>query len=413
LRRPTYSKNPGRFIDVYDKATGRHYTVPEIRGGMPTGTGAVDLKNLPNVAFKVDPPQFFQFTERNVFQPFTSQPLGAPSVPSINQLLQVGVVSELRLQIKGVIQVITNAGAGGTTIVPTFKWPYGILSFVQLSGNGMNNFINASGVDLLVRQICQNRAMNDQYTNPGIGAAGVIQAASVTVNYPFQVQLVIPVAMDAATLIGSLYAQSEATNLTLTLVQEAFTNLFTIGTPGNVTTQGLLNPTAVAATQPLATATETFFEVPYDQNDKSTLIIPDLTVLHGFVQNTNPVASQNVVETPIPRINGQLERLIFWVDNAGVLVSTANILQIYLRYGAQETPYIYNPPDFCRIKNMEDYRVALQDGVYVLDMLSENPRRDQIIMEGVTNLRLGIQFISTFVPAAAAKVHYAMETLFA
>ncbi len=388
-------KRLARYIDVYDKQSGKHYKIPEIRGGMPTGTGAVDLKNLPNVQFKVDPAQFFQFTERNVFQPFTSQPIGAPSVPSINQLLQVGVVSELRLQLKGVIQVVTNAG-GAITITPTFKWPYGCLSFVQLSGNGMNNFINASGLDLLIRQITQNRAMLDQYTNPGIGQAGVVQAASVTVNYPFQIQLIIPIAMDAATLVGSLYAQSEATNLTLTLVQEAFTNLFTINTPGNVTSQALLNPTATAASQPLVTATETFFEVPYDQNDKSTLVIPDLTVLHGFVQNTNPVASQALVETPIPRINGQLERFIFYVDNNGVLVSTANILQIYLRYGAQETPYIFNPPDFLRIKNMEDYRVTLMDGVYVLDMLSENPRRDQIIMEGVTNLRLGIQFVSTF-----------------
>src|SRR2546429_5709914 len=135
---------------------------------MPTGTGAVDLKNLPNVAFKVDPSTFFQYTEKNVFQPVTNLALGAPSVPIIQQFLQVGVVSELRLVVKGNIQVITNANAGGTTIIPTFKWPYGILSQVLVSGNGMNNFINASGFDLFVRQICQNRAFIDQYTLPGI-----------------------------------------------------------------------------------------------------------------------------------------------------------------------------------------------------------------------------------------------------
>jgi hypothetical protein len=131
------------------------------------------------------------------------------------------------------------------------------------------------------------------------------------------------------------------------------------------------------------------------------------------VFNTNPVASQNLVETPVPRINGQLERFVFYVDNNNALVVTANMQQLYLRYGAQETPYIYNPPDLCRIKNMEDYRYALPDGVYVLDFLSENPARDQVIMEGVTNLRFGNQFISTFNPNAAAKVHYVMETLFA
>jgi hypothetical protein len=403
----------GRYIDVFDVESGKTYKIPEIRGGMPTGTGAVDLKNLPNVAFKVDPGSFFQYTERNVFEPVTNLALGGPSVPIISQLLQVGIVSELRLLVKGSIQVITNANAGGSTIVPTFKWPYGIFSQVLVSGNGMNNFINASGFDLFIRQVAQNRAFLDQYTLPGIPASGVFQAPSLTTNYSFQIQLVVPIAMDAATLIGSLYAQSEATNLTITFITDVTANLFTNGTPANVTSTTLLNAAAGAGTTPVVTVMETFFEVPYDQNDKSTLIIPDLTVLHGYVFNTNPVASQNLVETPVPRINGQLERFVFYVDNNNALVVTANMQQLYLRYGAQETPYIYNPPDLCRIKNMEDYRYALPDGVYVLDFLSENPARDQVIMEGVTNLRFGNQFISTFNPNAAAKVHYVMETLFA
>jgi hypothetical protein len=255
----------------------------------------------------------------------------------------------------------------------------------------------------------------DQYTLPGIGPNGVQQNASLTVNYPFQTQIVVPIAMDDATLIGALYAQSEATNLTLTLTTEAVANLFTSGTPGNVTSTFLLNTAGGAGTVPNVTIMETFFEVPYAPDKADTLVIPDLTVLHGILANDNPVAGLGLVTTPLYRINGQLERLFFYEDNNNALVTigSANWLQAYLQYGGNQTPYTYNPLDFLRIKNNEDYRFALYDGIFCIDLVAENPARDQVLLEGVTNLRLVTQTVSTFTPNAAAKIHFIQETLFA
>jgi hypothetical protein len=410
---------------------------------MPTGTGAVNLRNLPNVAYKVNPPEFFALTERNVFSP-VNLGIGAPSNFVMQQLLQVGVVSQIRLLVLGTAQMVVGGGGTGTA-VSTFKWPYGIFYNVQVSGNGMNNFIAASGYDLYLRQIAQNRAFAggggsasvDPYTFlNGLtrGGVGVTNALSTTTNYRFHIQLIVPIAMDDTSLVGSLYAQSEATNLTLTLTTEAIANLFTL-TGAGAPTMSFLNYAATAATVPVVYLSETFFEVPYAKGASDTLVIPDLTVLHGYTANNNPTASQSQIVSPLQRINGQLERLAFYLDNAavsttphagtvlpGLLPNYSNaagfpaqygVPAFQLIYGGQQTPYTFVLSDLLQIKNLEDYRVLLDDGTYILDLISENPARDQLLLEGVTNLRLVINLGTGIVLNAGAKVHFVQETLFA
>jgi hypothetical protein len=363
---------------------------------MPSGTGAVNLRNLPNTAYEVNPAEFFALTEKNEFPPINF-PLPTASNYTEQQLLQVGVVSKLRLIFKG---NVVAAATSGMTVTPTFKWPYGLISNLQFSGNGQNNFVSCSGYDLFIRQLVQNRAYVDQYTIGSTGAT--MQGSGTGATTPVQIQWEIPLAMDDTTLIGSLYAQSEATNLTFTLTTEAMANLFTLaGVAPTISVTGTIY------------VEEIFFDVPYSPQKPGTLVIPDLTVLHGLISNNNPVAGLSETTTQLYRVNGQLERLFFYIDNNNALVSTANIAQARLVYGGSQTPINYQPMDHLKVINNQDYRVQLPDGVYCIDLVKDNPARDQILLEGVTNLRLVLDTVTTFTPNAAAKVHFVQETLFA
>jgi len=207
--------------------------------------------------------------------------------------------------------------------------------------------------------------------------------------------------MDLTTLVGALYAQSEATNLTYRIQTETEANLFT-ETAGTVT---------IDATVYIE---EEIYEVPYDPQHPDTLIIPDLTVLHGMVANENAIAQQAVLDTQLFRIQGQLERLFFRsFDPAAptVWVPTSSYNYSQLIYGANQVPYSFNPQDNLQIRNNQDYRQILDDGTYVMDMVADNPARDQVLLEGVTNLRLRQSFSA--VPGASAVTHFVQETLFA
>ena len=360
---------------------------------MPTGTGAANLRNLPLTKYAVNPGLFNQLTSRTVFAP-GNFPLPAFGNYVTNQLLQVGIVAGLRVVITG---TVTTTGA--PAIVPTARWPWGLINRFTISGNGQNDFISCDGWDLRIRQLVQNRAMIDAVSAYPVAGAPPFTIAGVV---PFTLQFYVPIAMDLTTLVGALYAQSEATNLTYRIAVESAANLFTGIVANNI---------AIAANVFIE---EEIFEIPYDPQHPDTLIIPDLTVLHGLVANDNAVAQQAVLDTQLFRIQGQLERLIFRTFDPvvpAVFVPTASYNFSQLLYGANQAPYTFNPQSMLRIRNNQDYRIALQDGIYVMDMVSDNPARDQVLLEGVTNLRLRNSY--AVVPGAAAVVHTVQETLFA
>src|SRR5574337_92969 len=360
---------------------------------MPTGTGAVNLRNLPSTKFAVNPGLFNQITSKTVFDPINFALPGYGNYVE-NQLLQVGIVSKLRLLVVGTITTTSTS----VSIAPTAKYPWNILARFTVSGNGQNDFINCDGWDLRIRQLAQNKALVDGYSSyPAAGAAPFTASGSVA----FKLQYEVPIAMDDTTLVGSLYAQSEATNLTYRFLTGVQADLFTVSA-GTI---------AIAATVYLE---ETIYEVPYDPNHPDTLVIPDLTVLHGLIGNDNAIGAQTQIDTQLYRIQGQLERLIWRQQDAQSstgFYASSNYNYAQLLYGANQTPYTFNPLDMLTVRNNEDYRSILPAGVFVIDFISENPARDQVLLEGVTNLRLRTNYVAA--PATTASLHFVQETLFA
>lgn len=361
---------------------------------MPTGTGAVALRNLPVTKYQINPALFNQLTSRIVFDPIN---FALPSSGNYQntQLLQVGIVGSINLIVTG---TITTTGTT-VNITPTAHYPWDLIS-VQISGNGQNNFISCTGWDLTDRLRASNRAYVDSVSSyPAAGGSPFNTAASASFTLAYK----IPIAMDDTTLVGALYAQSEATNLVLKVSRAVDSDLFNV-------TAGTISVTGTVYVE------EEIFEVPYNPSQPDTLVIPDLTVLHGLVSNDNAVASQSTLDTQLFRINGQLERLFFQTWNLSTatqpaLVPTATYVQAQLIYGSNQNPYTFNPMNFARFRNNRDYRTVFPDGRYVIDFVADNPARDLVLLEGVTNLRLRTQYSSA--PTGGSYVHFVQETLFA
>ena len=360
---------------------------------MPTGTGAIAIRNLPIAKYSVNPALFNQLTSRVIFDPINF-PLPTFGNYQNTQLLQVGIVSNINLLVVG---TITTTGTT-VTISPTAHWPWNLIS-VQISGNGQNNFISANGWDLNLRLRAANRAYVDSVSSFPVSGSPFNTAATANFTLAYK----IPVAMDDTTLVGALYAQSEATNLVMQISTRSSADLFNV-------TAGAISISATVYVE------EEIFEVPYDPQHSDTLVIPDLTVLHGFVSNDNAVASQTTLDTQLFRINGQLERLFYYTVDlstaaAPAFTTTAHYNQTQLIYGSNQNPYTFNPMTFKKFRNQKDYRVALPDGMYCLDFVSDNPARDLVLLEGVTNLRLRTQYNPA--PTGGSYVHFVQETLFA
>lgn len=361
---------------------------------MPTGTGAIAIRNLPVTKYLINPGLFNQLTSRVIFDPI-NYALPASGNYQNTQLLQVGIVSSINLLIVG---TITTTGSA-VSIAPTKHYPYNMIS-VQISGNGQNNFISCDGWDLTLRLRAANRAYVDGIsTFPAVGASPFTTAAAVAFTLAYK----IPIAMDDTTLVGALYAQSEATNLVLKITTRTVTDMFAV-TTGTIAVTGTVY------------IEEEIFEVPYDPQHPDTLIIPDLTVLHGLVSNDNAVASQTTLDTQLFRINGQLERLFFYTVDLTTAATpiwtlTATYNQAQLIYGSNQNPYTFNPMNFERFRNNRDYRVILDNGLFCLDFVADNPARDLVLLEGVTNLRLRTQYATA--PTGGSYVHFVQETLFA
>ena len=360
---------------------------------MPVGSGAVLTRNLPSQKFDINPALFDQLTKP------ADQPVNTVAFPGFGsgtklQIFQEGVLSEFNLVFQGAVTT-----AGTVSIAATWRWPYGLIGLYQLSGNGQVNFFSCNGYDLYIRALLSNRAYVDGMTVSAFDGS----SAGTT-----QVQIVwhVPVAMDPTTNVGALYAQSESTNLTYYIQCANLSDLFTV-------TTGTLTMTGNFYVQ------ETLFDIPYDPSHPDTLVIPDLSVLHGFQANDFAVAGSFQPVANLFRANAQLERLIFYVENGTSLMvpqtngATTGIAQAQIIYGVSTNPYNYNPITQLLFKQNRNYRNALPTGVFVWDAVADNPARDSILLEGTPNIRLQLTIASGTTIASSAQVHIVQETLFA
>lgn len=368
---------------------------------MPTGTGAETLSHVPSQPFVVDPAAFFQMTRRNVITA-RSGPAPAPGGFTNHQLLQTGIVSKLLVTYRGTL-TITAPAAGVTPATTSDLWPYGVLGGLTLSANGQTDLISVGGVDLHALRFARYPAYRefvDQF--PGTVGGGDALAAG---TYPVHLTWEVPIAIDDTTLIGAIYAQSSATNLTLRTAMATMAELFTA------------SPGLAAFSNGTIDVQEILFEVPYDGG--GNLLIPDLSRLHGINGVDVPFQSVGEQRAQLVRSQGQLSRLFVSVRASAAnrlsalpnAASTKKLEALRVEYGGNQRPYVFEPAATLLSYNGQHYGAPVPYDRLVLDLVKENPPRDVFLMQGLTELAV-VPRVGAGVTVTGGAVRLVQETLF-
>jgi hypothetical protein len=362
---------------------------------MPVGTGAETLSTIPTVPYVVDPETFFQQTPgKNISSKSGGLPGQGATLPVT--LPKTGVASKLIVQFVGTLTIAT---AAATT---SDQWPHNILKLFRLSANGQNDLFSCDGIDLHALRYARYPAYTEKVdTFPDVvGGGGSVGVGSYTVCVTWEV----PIAMDDTTLVGSLFLQSDQVSVVANITQAQNADLFATN-PGNATLAGTFY------------VDTTFFEIPTDAHGQ--LVLPDITRLHTFTGFDTPYANTGEVRVPLIRTAGQLERLfvsgrvstnlrLSGMPNAA---STKKLDRIRLEYGGNQRPYVFDPYSMLLSRNNDWFGSVLPYDRAALDFVKENPPRDTILMQGVTELAV-VQSVGTGVtPAAGAVTRLVQEAL--
>ena len=362
---------------------------------MPVGVGADKLQNIPVSPYTQDPASFFAMTSKNILTPRSLAAPG-PGASATAQLLQSGIVSKLQITFVGTLVVATAA------VTTSDQWPYNLLKGFLLSANGQNNLWDCDGADLHSLRYARypSYAEHTDVFPDVVGGGGSVATGTYTLSLTWEV----PIAIDEVSLIGSLYAQSSATNLTAKLTQALNADLFATN-PANATIAGTFY------------VQETLFDIPID--GKGMIVIPDLTRLHGFNAVEFPVTNVGDARVPLIRSAGQLARLLISARGSATnrlsglpnAASTKKLNSLRLEYGGNQRPFTWDPISTLLSLNNQWYGAPLPYDRLAIDLLKENPPRDIILMQGVTELA-AVPNIGSGVTLTGAGVRLVQETLF-
>jgi hypothetical protein len=365
------------------------------------GSGTPTLQTIPVQSFQTNPGLFFQQTvrtqERIEQQVITAGGTWNTPIP------QVGVIQKLRTVITGTITI----ASGGAT--PTERWPHGLLEEAKLSANGQNDLHSLSGIDLHVLRFCRFPAYEEAVdTFPGTvgGGPGGADLASIAAGtYNVHLTFEHPVAADESTLVGAIFAQSSAANINLRRKIADLAALF-----GADASKVTLNLTAYTH--------EVRFEIPIGAD--GALIVPDLSRLMAINSTDKQFSSTGAVEVPMVRSAGQLHRLIATVRSTATkrlvpsVTAAANsrVDAARLVYGGNKRPLDYDPISDLMAQANNWYGSIPPYDAIVLDLVRENPQRDLLLLQGVTELKF-VPTVNAAVSVGGGTVHMVQQTLFA
>jgi hypothetical protein len=366
---------------------------------VPTGTGANVLSSLPDVPFVIDPNTFMSLTEGN------TQPLDVFATPGAGQsasffLPKSGVCSRLGLKFIGQLVVTTS----GTQPVPGARWPYGLLSGFKLSAGLGAELFDVNGLDLTALHTA-NRPKLTSTVDVFPGAVGGGGSGLVAGTYPLFLSYDIPIAVDQTSLLASLFLQSSSASVQATITQEVITNLIASGgTAADWTITGSWYPQIKV------------WDIPI--GSKGELILPEINRVHLVVGINQAITGTGRQPAAVQRTAGVLQRLFlrgelsptsFLAALPGTATS-ALIDQIQINYGLTSTPLIYNPASLLAAKNNDEYGAVLPYDTYCIDTLVENPARDAILLQGVTNLQ-ALMYVDPAVTVPAGALTRVVEEI--
>lgn len=366
-------------------------------------------------------PDFYKFTRRLRFPMAALRAFQGLGTSDSVALRQTGVISKLMVRVVGTF----TATAGAAT---TSEYPYNLVRRFRVSANGQSNLINISGVACKAVNVFSNPALSSngvaRAANQAVGAASVQNGtmslpsedwgtntatnqmgpavtALTAVTYTVELYYEIPIAFDQLTLIGAIYAQTNATQLTLDIDWETHANLAAAGT---------LTP---------ALSFSVVGEVFTIPNVGGRYLVPDLSTFHSLTQWQATGLSQgdNELNLPGTGVGRQLMRLFGSVQNgtapgAPLAVTAANYSNLAYRYGGNDTPELIPSGIGLRHLNAVVYNedIGRLWGMWCFDFATAWALRDSIDQGSTTDLRAVVGLVATPTNGVARLVQ---QTLFA
>jgi hypothetical protein len=369
----------------------------------------------------VDPGTFYAATRRLRYPMRSLATItGLGSTDSV-QLRQTGIVAGLEVRVTG---TVTFGGTiTGTTM--SYRWPYNLVSAFRLSANGQSQLINANGLQMKYLEFAANNDLNDRGVSRPFGAATVTQGTlstnaedwgtssgnklgpGVTVpatgTYTVDLDYFIPVAADQVSLVGSVFAQSAATNLTLDVQWETQNNLLTLGGAATFASALQWQVTGVVYSIPAV-------------NGKA--VIPDLSQFHQVAATRVSGQGQGDNELLLPGtgVGRKLLRVLFQVYTTAtptpLVLNQTNFGNLAWRYGGSDQPEGFTNGQALRYLNERQTCVdgGAVWGIGMWDFASQFALRDVVDEAYTSDLRLLVNLVAA---PTSPFVEVCQETLFA
>jgi hypothetical protein len=372
----------------------------------------------------VDPLTFAQFTRRTRFPMKSSSAIGGLGTSDQIQLKKTGIISALEIRVAGSVVI---GGTIGTTTM-SYEWPYNLIKALKLSVNGQSTLIDTRGLDLKLADIAldtdvTDKGVDQRYGNAtavgngtmslshedwgGTGAASNYMAPGLNVaaigTYPIDLTYVVPVAADQTNLVGSIFGQSQATNINVEIVYASQSELFSaVGGSATVSFAGVtIDVTGVAYSIPVV-------------NGKAT--VPDLSQLHGVNTFQNQISVSGDSEINLPGTGQGRKLLRLWwntYSSATPLVMNAtNYGNLAYKYGSNTVPETL--PNGSKLRALNERQVNSDIGKCwgygMWDFASRFALRDVIDLGTTSDFRLLVGLVST---PTSGKIFITQETLYA
>lgn len=383
---------------------------------MATSAPTQVMQGIVVPASSVDPQEFFKRTRRLTFPFVNGKSFAGLGSTDTFSLLQTGIIAGIVVRLVGSITTVHGTGLVGTT----GRWPYDLVKKIRLAANGQSNLINTSGWKLRARDMMSVENMTDHGVAQSISGAtvntgslalaseswGVGQLATsiADATYNFDLQIYVPVAWDRKNLVGAIFAQTASTDLTLQIDWANSSDLFT------------LTGTATAAVSCNLQCEAVAFSIP---ESNGQIVIPDLSVFHGLIENRVQVGGTGDLETKLvgQGVGRQLMRMYWQTWNGAVQaplqLTDANYGQVLWRFGGNDTPETVPTARGLReqVERLFGSDLGGPQGFGVWDFAAESAFRDSIDEGAATELRFLVN-IASGVSLNNCSLEYVQETLF-
>lgn len=376
----------------------------------------------PNVV--VNPDAFYSATRKLTYPMQSSKTIAGLGTSDSAQLRQTGIVAGLLVRVAG---SITFGGTIGVTTM-SWRWPYNLVKALRVSANGQSNLINATGLQLKALEFAGRGDLSDRGVVRSVNAVATVNQGTLSKacedwglsganvlgpntnvaaigTYNVELDYFVPIAADQVSLIGGIFAQTAATNLTVEIDWETQANIVPV-----------LGGSATFAQALTWQVQGIVYSIPV-VGDKA--VVPDLSQFHQVAAFRTSALAQgdNQILLPGTGVGRKLMRVLGQINTgtapgAPLALTAANYGAMGWQYGGNDTPEVFANGQQLRSRNEQQWGsdFGRNWGFWGWDFVSEFAVRD-IVDEGSTaDLRLLVNLVNAPTTPYAEIVQ---ETLFA